>query len=399
MKKLVSCVLLTAVLIACLSSNVFAAVSVRDKSVYQGLSGTKLNVYNWGENISEDEVKVIKEFEELTGIKVKYTNYTTNENMYNKLKGGGVVYDVIIPSDYMIERLINENMLEKLDFSNIPNYEYIADEYKNFYFDPNNEYSVPYTVGTVVLIYNKTLVSQTPTSWNILWDEKYAGKILMFDNPRDSFAIAQAVLGQDYNTTNPDDWRAAAEKLKEQKPLVTYVMDEVFEKMESGTAALAPYYAGDYEIMLKNNPDLGFCIPEEGVNRFVDSMCIPKGTQNKKAAELFINFMLETEIALANAETVGYASPNKTVIENPNYSLKDSKAVYPDFSQIKTQYFHNLSQESLDLMTELWGEVKNSGGSVNYLYIGFAAGACTVGLVIVIQAVKKKKASIDNEDI
>ncbi|MCR4926088.1 MAG: spermidine/putrescine ABC transporter substrate-binding protein [Clostridiales bacterium] len=398
MKKIVSCVLAVVVLLSCLTMFASAA-TVEDESIYKGLEGTSLNVYNWGEYISKDDYDVIKEFEELTGIKVRYTMYDSNENMYNKLKGGGVSYDVIIPSDYMIERLIKEDMLEKLDFSNIPNYKFISDDYKNLFFDPENQYSVPYNVGTVVLIYNKKVVTEKPTSWKILWDEKYKDQILMFDNPRDSFAIAQAVLGQDFNTTDKADWEAAANKLMEQKPLVqSYVMDQVFSKMESGEAALAPYYAGDYETMVANNPDLDFCIPEEGVNIFVDGMCIPKGSKNKKAAELFINFMLEKEVALANAEAIGYASPNVTVKENSDYSLKDSEAVYPDFTQIKTQYFHNLPEETLTLMTNLWGDVKNKGSISIYLYIGFGVVGAAVISFFVVKAVKKKKTS-DKYDV
>ena len=184
---------------------------------------------------------VVAEFENLSGIPVNYTMFDSNEDLYSKLKSGGVSYDVIIPSDYMIERMIKEGMLQKLDFNNIPNYSYIADDYKNLYFDENNEYSVPYTGGMVGLIYNTTMVSETPDSWSIMWDEKYSGQILTFNNSRDAFGVAQYLLGQSVNTTNPNDCRAAADKLIEQKPLIqSYVMDEVFIKMEDGEAAIAP---------------------------------------------------------------------------------------------------------------------------------------------------------------
>ena len=209
--------------------------------------------------------------------------FDSNEDLYSKLKSGGVSYDVIIPSDYMIERMIKEGMLQKLDFDNIPNYSYIADDYKNLYFDENNEYSVPYTGGMVGLIYNTTMVTETPDSWSIMWDEKYSGQILTFNNSRDAFGVAQYLLGQSVNTTNPDDWRAAADKLIEQKPLIqSYVMDEVFIKMEDGEAAIAPYYGGDYLTMADVNPDLAFVYPKEGTNIFVDSMCIRRTPKTKR---------------------------------------------------------------------------------------------------------------------
>jgi spermidine/putrescine transport system substrate-binding protein len=193
--------------------------------------GSTLNVYNWGEYISdggEGSLDVNKKFEELTGIKVNYTNFDSNEDMYAKLKSGGANYDLVIPSDYMIERLIAEGLLEKLDYSHIPNFKYIDKKYKSLYYDPKDEYTVAYNVGYVALIYNKKLVDETPDSWDILWDEKYEGQILMFNNPRDAFAIAQSLLGQDYNDTDPAQWAAAYDKLLEQKPIVrAYVMDEV----------------------------------------------------------------------------------------------------------------------------------------------------------------------------
>ena len=258
----------------------------------------------------------------------------------------------------MIERMIKEGMLQKLDFNNIPNYSYIADDYKNLYFDENNEYSVPYTGGMVGLIYNTTMVSETPDSWSIMWDEKYSGQILTFNNSRDAFGVAQYLLGQSVNTTNPDDWRAAADKLIEQKPLIqSYVMDEVFIKMEDGEAAIAPYYGGDYLTMADVNPDLAFVYPKEGTNIFVDSMCIPANAKNKAAAELFINFMCEPEVALANAEYLCYLCPNTAVLADDRYTLKDNEVLYPK-EEVKTQYFHNLDQETLDLLAKLWEEVK-----------------------------------------
>lgn len=341
------------------------------KTAYVGkysreFEGTELNVYNWGEYISdgyEGSLDVNKEFEKLTGITVNYSNYDTNESMYAKLKSGGVNYDIVIPSDYMIERLINENMLEKLDFANIPNYSYIADEYHGMYFDPNDEYSVPYSVGMVGLIYNTTMVKGTPDSWSIMWDEQYKDMILTFNNSRDAFGIAQYYLGQDVNSKDAKDWNAAAEKLKEQKPLIqSYVMDDVFAKMESGEAAIAPYYAGDYLTMAENNEDLAFVYPKEGTNIFVDSVCIPTASTNKAAAEMYINFLCEPEIALANAEAIYYASPNTAVMTNENYSVKDNEILYPSEEVKKNaQYFHNLDSETLALLARLWEQVKLAG--------------------------------------
>lgn len=339
----------------------------------EALRDSTLYVYNWGEYISDgadDSLDVIKEFENRYGINVVYDTFDNNETMYSKLKGGGVSYDIVIPSDYMIERMIAEDMLEKIDYSNIPNYKYIPEKYRALGHDPTDEYSVPYTVGMVGLIYNTTMVDEAPTSWNALWDKDYAGSILMFNNPRDSFAIAQSILGMDYNTESEAAWKVAAELLKEQKLVSpSYVSDEVFNMMEAGEAAFAPYYAGDFLSMQENNPDLNLVYPKEGVNFFVDSMCILKGSQNKLAAELFINYMLEPEIALANAEYICYASPHTEVYSNPEYSYYENEILYPEDGKFKTQNFLNLSPETLALMSSLWDDVKNhvpNSDSSNY---------------------------------
>ena len=383
MKKFLS-VLMTLVLFAgilcfagCGSQKVGALDTTKLVGNYdvESLRGTEINVYNWGEYISDGEdgaVNVIAEFENLTGITVNYTTYASNEDMYSKLKSGGVSYDVIIPSDYMIERMVKEGMLQKLDFANIPNYSYIANEYKNLYFDPENAYSVPYTGGMVGLIYNTKMVEEAPDSWTALWDERYANNILMINNPRDAFAIAQSILGMDYNNESPAAWRVAAELLKEQKNIVpTYVNDEIFLKMESGEAALAPYFAGDFLTMYDNNPDLAFVYPKEGVNFFVDAACILKGAKNKLAAELYINFLLDPGVALANAEYICYASPHTEVYSNPEYTFYQNEILYPEDGKFKTQLFLNLSPEILSLMSTLWDDVKNyvpSSGSSNYAF-------------------------------
>ena len=325
-------------------------------------AGTTLNVFNWGEYISdgsEGSFDTNAAFEALTGIKVNYMNFESNEAMYAKLKSGAVSYDIVIPSDYMIERLIKEDMVQKLDFSKIDNYKHIADNYRDLYFDPTNEYSVPYSVGMVGLIYNTAMVEGTPDSWSIMWDAKYADNILTFNNPRDAFAIAQFLLGIDINTTDLADWDAAAAKLKEQNEVLqARVMDEVFNKMEGDNAAIAPYYAGDYLTMAENNPDLAFVYPKEGTNIFVDSLCIPKNAQNYEAALMYINFMLEPEVALANAEYICYASPNTAVIENPDYALYGNEYLYPTEENMPvTEYFHDIDADTRSYYEKLWEDI------------------------------------------
>ena len=333
------------------------------RAVYdRSLEGTTLNVFNWGVYISdgsEGSLDVNRAFEELTGIKVNYMNYESNEAMYAKLKSGAVSYDIVIPSDYMIERLKNENMLEKLDFSKITNYDLIDARYKNLFFDEANEYSVPYSVGLVGMIYNTTMVEGTPDSWSLMWDAKYADNILTFNNPRDAFAIAQFYLGIDINTSDLTEWDTAAAKLKEQNAVLqARVMDEVFNKMEAGNAAVAPYYAGDFLTMQENNPDLAFVYPKEGTNIFVDSVCVPAGAQNYEAAMMYINFLLEPEVALANAEYICYASPNTSVTENPDYSLYQNEILYPDAASLpKTEYFHDIDQSIRAYYEKLWEEI------------------------------------------
>lgn len=377
------------------------------------LAGTTINVYNWGEYISdgsEGSMDVNAEFTKRTGIKVNYNNYDTNENMYAKLKSDGVSFDIVIPSDYMIERLIDEDMLQKIDFSNIPNYKYIDEKYKGLYFDPKDEYSVPYNVGMVGLIYNTKMVKEAPTSWSVMWDEQYKGKVLMFDNPRDAFGIAQKLLGQSFNTTDEAEWRAAADKLKAQKPILQgYVMDDIFRKMESGEAAIAPYYAGDFITMHSNNPDLAFVYPQEGVNIFVDSICIPKNAKNKAAAEAYINFLLDPDIAVENANYLGYATPNTAVLTREDYELKGNEYLYPEDQKMpKTEYFYNLPQKTMTLMTDLWSELKASQNieageeqktDYTWLYVGVGAVVAIAAAVIVYKVVKKKKRDFaDAED-
>ncbi|MCD7723437.1 MAG: spermidine/putrescine ABC transporter substrate-binding protein [Clostridiales bacterium] len=402
----------------CASAGSFGALAADGEEIFTdeqieyykslNLQGSTVNVYNWGEYISdgsEGSMDVIAEFERLTGAKVNYTNFESNENMYSKLSGGGVSYDVIVPSDYMVSRLIDEDMLLELDYDNIPNIKNIDEQYLNLYFDSEQKYSVCYNVGTTVLIYNKNLVAEEPDSWSVLWDEQYKNKILMFNNSRDAFAIAQFLLGQDVNTSSEADWSEAARLLAEQKDAVNpvYVMDEVFNLMESGEYAFATYYAGDYLLMLDNNEDLGYCFPKEGVNLFYDAFCIPQCAQNKAGGEAFINFMLEEQVALANAEYIYYASPNTTVINNPEYSLYENEAVYPAETPAG-QYFENLPQNLLELQADLWTAVKSGSLSADSdaqnlkIYICSAAVAAA-GIAALISRLVFKRKKAKEEDL
>lgn len=353
----------------CSSTPETSSVTLSDPEYYQKFKDQdmSINVYNWGEYIADGSeegiMDVNAEFEAATGIKVNYTTYATNEELYAKMKGGGADYDIIIPSDYMIARMIKEDMLATLDYDLIPNSKYVMDTFKNPIYDENNAHSVPYTWGTVGIIYNKNLVDETNIDWDILWNEKYADQILMFDNPRDAFAIAEIILGYSLNTENPDELKAAAEKLKEQKSLVqAYVMDEIFDKMGAEEAALAPYYAGDAVTLMADYDFLGFAVPESGTNRFVDAMCIPKTSQKAEAAHMYINFLMEPEVALANCEYIGYSTPHSQVFEMLDDEIKNDGFSYPsdEYLEEKTTLFVNLSDEANQLMQDLWTEMKSS---------------------------------------
>jgi spermidine/putrescine transport system substrate-binding protein len=238
--------------------------------------------------------------------------------MFAKLSGGSAIYDVIIPSDYMISKLIENDMLCKLDFENIPNYKFIDNNFRGLEYDPQNEYTVPYTWGLIGIYYNKKYVDEKEETidWDILWNKKYSGKILMFDSARDTFGIALLKLGKSISSTNTNDWNKAYEELLRQKPLVqSYTMDQTLDKMSNSEAVLAPYYSGDAALIIKSNPDVRFVIPKSGTIKFVDSMCIPKSSRHKEEAEKYINFMCRTDIALENILYIGYSSAQKEVID------------------------------------------------------------------------------------
>lgn len=338
-----------------------------------------LNVYNWGEYISDgsegslDTVAAFESwYEETYGVKVKvnYDTYPSNEDMYNKLKSGAISYDLVIPSDYMIAKMLEEDMLLPLNYSNIPNYQYIGEDFRGLYYDPDNQYTVPYTYGVIGIIYNANVVDEADTGdWDLMWNEKYAGNILQFNNPRDAFGTAQYMLGLDVNSTDLAQWEQAQQALREQSPLLKgLVMDEIYNMMASGEAAIGTYYAGDYFTMLDNQADdvdLRFYYPQR-TNYFFDAMCIPTCCQNQELAECFINFMLSEEVAVANAEYVYYASPNSLVRNSETY-IEDMgeeamEILYPpveDFQALYNTYaYRTLDSETQDYMNALWENVK-----------------------------------------
>ena len=346
-------------------------------------STVTLYVYNWGEYISDGSEGTLDSNEmfeqwyfETYGVRVEvnYSTYSSNESMYAKLSSGSVNYDVVVPSDYMIERMIAEDMLAELNYDNMP---HIGNIHPDFfgpdaiydYYDPDNKYAVPYMYGMIGIIYNTTMVSEDDPSlgsWSLMWDERHAGNILQFNNSRDAFGTAQYFLGLDVNSSDEAEWRVALEKLKEQKPILQgYVMDEIFNKMENGSAAIAAYYAGDFLSMYENNEDLEFFYPAEGTNLYVDAMCIPKSSQNKEIAERYIDFMLTEEPAVANAEYTYYASPNTAVRESEEYreymnSIKEGgyDLMYGT-DTVQTSSYKNLGGDQLIMLNELWEELKS----------------------------------------
>ena len=326
-----------------------------------------INVYNWGQYIadgSDESLDIIAAFEEAyPNIKVNYSTYDSNEIMYSKLANGGITVDVIIPSDYMIARLISEDMLLELNYDNIPNYQYIDETFRNTSYDPENKYSVPYTWGTVGIIYNSKYVDEADvTGWELLWNEKYTDKILMFGNSRDAFGITQYMLGYDVNTTNEAELQECAQRLMEQKPVLQqYVMDEIFAIMQNEEAWIAPYYAGDYLTMAEENPDLKFYLPEhQGFNLFIDAICIPTCAKEKEAAELFINFLCDPKISAANMDWVCYSTPISEAKQFLDPEVAESEVSYPaEEKLIKASSYAFLSPETTRLVEALFMEVRN----------------------------------------
>lgn len=366
-KRIIAVIILLALAVAALSS-------CADNNT------VTLYVYNWGEYISDGKdgtVDLRKEFEnycneserimQLTGgkkVKLNYTTYSSNEDLYTKLASKTVSYDIVIPSDYMIAKLIKEGLIQKIDVSKIENYKNIDEKFTNLFYDPANEYSVPYTYGTVGIIYNTKRVAEEDAaeqSWSLMWNEKYKNDILQFKNPRDAFATAIFYEGNSVNSTDTTVWDSAVDLLKQQKPILQgYVMDEVFNDMESGTAAVAAYYAGDFLTMYENNEDLAFYYPKEGTNVYVDAMCVPANAKNPELALEFINFMLTESAGIANSEAIYYASPNKLVSTNEDYIAameevhEDAMNIIYGYDDSKMQYFEGLPDDTLNYMNSLW---------------------------------------------
>jgi len=327
-----------------------------------------VNVCSWGEYIDPE---LITMFEEQTGIRVNYQTAESNETLYSLLKSGGGDYDVVVPSDYMIGQLLEEDMLEELDYSKLPNFELIDERFKNLSYDPENKYTVPYAWGTVGIIYNRNMVDEEITGWEVLYDEKYAGDVLLINNSRDALGIALMHLGYSVNTTDEGEIREAYQLLAEASEKDVYqgkVMDEVFLKMEGGNAAIATYYAGDYLSMVDNQSDdvdLAFVVPETGSNWFVDAMCVLKDAPNYDEAHEWINFIASTEANLMNMDYIWYASPNKEALEQypayyeelyeepldeETYNIMAAPAEVLE----KCELYVNLPDETRALYNELW---------------------------------------------
>lgn len=391
-----------------------------------------LNIYNWGQYISDENDEesglfdVNAAFEEYFNenladkyqcyIKINYTTYSNNEEMYEKLANSAVSYDIVIPSDYTIQKMIENKMLLPLDFSIITNYGNIRDEFKELYYDPSNTYSVPYSYGMVGIIYNSEFVDEADIydengqkSWDLMWNSKYAGKILQFNNPRDAFATAMFKEGLNINSHNPADWQRALELLIEQKPLLqAYVNDEIFNKMKGANAYISSYYAGDFLTMVADNNDLRFYYPENGTNYFVDAFCIPNTTSERKypLANEYINYMIGRDAATANALYIGYASPNKAVVESEyylemldyNYSIYESdeedaaclvdayeilygmsKDDFADAYPYNPAYENYYKDEHVDIQEHvmaLWESLKTENSTENWIHV-------TSGLIII----------------
>ena len=400
MKKFFSALFTSALAAALLSVGVSAAVQVENEDYYAAFRGKNitLNVYNWGEYISDGtdgSMDVIKEFEAISGIDVNYTLFDTNEDMYAKIAHGGSQYDIIIPSDYMVARLIDEGRLEKLNYDNIPNISKIDDKYRYTDFDPNAEYAVPYTWGMVGLVYNtKYVTAEEASTWDVLWNEKFKGKVLMFGNSRDAFGIALKKAGYSLNTENLEEIDEAAELLTAQKAVNQgYAMDQTFDKMANENAYAAPYYAGDCLTMMERNDNLAFSYPKEGVNKFIDAICIPKGTTSKDAAEAFINFLCETEVAAANCEYISYFTPQTEAAE----LLGVDERIFPtDEVLAKSETFVMLGDEANSHMEDLWLQIRSTSAFDSPIFLLALIILLALVIFIILYVVRKhKKAKID----
>lgn len=405
-------IFLSLIAIVLLGFTAFSFVSCGDEFSTEEI----LYVYNWGEYISDGSdgtVDVNAEFEaycrEVLGknVKVNYSTFSSNESMYAKIKSGSASYDVIVPSDYMIERMVKDDLLRPLDLEKIPNYANVDDAFKgeNVYYegDSNHVYSIPYFYGMVGVIYNTSIVDindEQLGSWDLMWDSQYKGDILQFNNSRDAFGTALYKLGYDVNKYDEALWREALDELLAQKEIVQgYVMDEIFNKMKSGSAAIAAYYAGDYLSMYEDNENLSFFYPKEGTNMYVDAMCIPNSSQNYELAMEYINFMCDTEIAIENALYTYYASPLKTVVEDEYYQESIAEVhedamniLYGETAKsVPTQAYLNLSPEGIKGLNVLWEELKATSSIGNGIYIGCSVILGIIAVVVAYQILKKRR--------
>lgn len=426
--KLLSLILIIFALLLC------SCGSSEEGNAPKGKYETKnLNVYNWGEYISDEDDEEYGLFDVNAGfeeyfnenladkygyyIKVNYSTYATNEDMYAKLTNSAVAYDIVIPSDYMIQKMIANDMLLPIDISKLSNYKNIDDAFKGLHYDPENKYSVPYTYGMVGIIYNSEFVDEADVedeSWSILWDEKYAGKILQFNNPRDAFATAMYWKDLDINSHDYSVWEKALELLKAQKPILQgYVNDEIFNKMKGASAYIAPYFAGDFLTMAADNEDLRFYYPSEGTNYFVDALCIPVTSKNPDVAHEYINYMIGVEAATANALYIGYASPNKEVVESEyyqemldyNYSTdnidaweilygktKDEANVDYSYNPAYEDYYKNGDIDIQAHVTSLWESLKTENSTELWIHItSLAIVVGVLGIAIHSTYIKKKR--------
>ena len=362
MKKIISFVLCA--VMVCTSAALFAGCGSGSGSGSSENKG-EVNVYNWGDYVANgmDGLKdVVAEFEKETGIKVNYTTYDTNEELYNMLKNSNAEYDVIVPSEYMVTKLKSEDMLMEINFDNIPNYKYINERFKKLPCDPEGKYTVCYDWGVTAMIYDKTKVDKKPTSWEALWDPKLKGQILMINNSRDAMGIAMQLCGINPSNFTKEDVDKAAAKLREQKPLVKkYVMDQVFTEMEGSQAAIAPYYAGDISVIMDNNENLDYAFPESGSNLFYDSFCIPKTCKNKENAEAFINFMNKPEIAAENCKYLLYGTPNDGALEYLDDDIKNSELTFPSDEYVNKCYtFSDVDPEVYAYMQEQFLKIQST---------------------------------------
>lgn len=316
-----------------------------------------LNVYNVGDYIDEDVLDIFED--ENPGVKVNYETFYTNEEMYIKVSNNSSAYDVVVPSEYMVERMISEDLLQEINYDNVPNMKHIGEEYLNHSYDPGNVYSVPYMWGTMGVLYNKTMVDEEVDSWDIMWNEKYKGQIFMLDSERDSVGIALKYLGYSMNSNNDEELKAASDALVKQKELVlAYCGDEVKDKMIAGEGAMTIAWSGDAFFCIEENPDLAYAVPKEGSNLWFDSMVIPKTSQNKELAEKFINFMCRPDIAKMNADYIGYSTANKGAQELLGDEIKNDKLRYPDLATLDNMEVFKYDKALNKKISDIWLDVK-----------------------------------------